>query len=117
METLAFDIHQLLQFVMSRCTTDTAHVIQKSTSTNNLLPGDDRMVEKTFKHPIIMKLSDKIAFLGVVSALRMVPFTRVLHLTFLSTIVKVDELDVVLGNENIGAADVTMHEAAIMNDA
>ncbi len=76
-----------------------------------------RMIENAFKHPIIMKLLHKIAFLGVLSESCMVPFPRIPLHSFLSTMVKVDELDVVFGNENIGAPDITVHEVAIMNDA
>src|SRR5260221_3211400 len=54
-----------------------------------------------------MMLPHKIAFLGVVSALRMVPFPLIPLHSFLSTMVKVDEIDVILRNENIGAPDVT----------
>ena len=58
-----------------------------------------------------------IAFLDIFSAKRMVPFPRIPRLSFRSTIVEVDELDVVPRNENIGTADITVHELAIMNDA
>jgi len=94
--TLAFNIHQFLQVVTSRW---------------------HRILENEFKHPIIMRPLHKIAFLGVLSAFPMVPFPRIPLHSFLSTMVKVDELDVVFGNENIGAPDITVHEVAIMNDA
>jgi len=64
-----------------------------------------------------MTLSQYIALFGILLAERMVPFPRIHVLPIHSTVVKVDELDVaVLGNENIGASNVTVHEVAIMND-
>ena len=65
-----------------------------------------------------MKLSHYIALLGILLAERMVPFPRIHVLPIHSTVVKVDEFDVaVLGDENIRASNVTVHEVATMNDA
>ena len=74
------------------------------------------MIEDAFKHPNIMTLLDNFAFLGVLYAKPMVPFPRILRYSFLSTVVKVNKLDVVLENKNVGATNVTVDEVAIVND-
>lgn len=77
-----------------------------------------RIIENAIEHPIVMILSQYIALPGVHLAERMVPFTRIYVFPIHSTVIKVDEFDViVLGNENIGASNVTVHEVATMNDA
>ena len=47
----------------------------------------------------------------------MVPFLLIPLHSFLSTMVKIDEIDLILGNENIGPLDVTVHKSLIMDDA
>ena len=47
----------------------------------------------------------------------MIPFPRIHVLPIHSAMVKVDGFDVtVLGNENIGASNVIVHEVATMDD-
>ena len=72
--------------------------------------------ENAFKHPFIVSDLHQIAFLGVPWAIRMVPFPRIPHNSILPTVVKINEIDVILRNENIGPSDITMYESATMND-
>jgi hypothetical protein len=63
-----------------------------------------------------MRLLQTFTFLGTIWALPVVPFPWIPTHSFLSTMVKVDQVNVVLENENIGGSNVTVHEATNMND-